>query len=136
MDAVNENSQQNSLQKNALEWSVFAFSCVQVAGVLGYLIYAASTLGNSPANIEIKVGASSSHGEYFRVPLEIENTGDHTAEGVTMEIALEAGGKEIEKNEFEISFLPRGSKREAEVTFKQNPRQGKIRARVLGYEKP
>src|SRR5688500_6061127 len=119
---MDNQSQQISFQKNALEWSVFAMSCFLVAGVVGYLIYAASTAGNSPADIHIKIGDAVSHGEYFRVPLEIENTGDRTAEGVLIEIVLESDGKEIDKSEFEISFLPRGSKREAEVTFKENPR--------------
>lgn len=124
------------LQKNVLEWTVFAFSCVLVTGVAGYLGYIAMTLEDSPPKIEVKIGKAEKAGDYYRVPVEVENEGDRTAENVHIEIVLERGGKEVEKGDVEIAFLPRLSPRSIEVTFKSDPRQGKLSARVLGFEKP
>lgn len=83
----------------------------------------------------MRIGAPEPHVGYFAVPIKIANQGDHTAEGVQVEVVLKVSDKE-ERGQFEIQFLPRHGSREASVTFKTDPRQGALEARVLGYEKP
>lgn len=124
------------LQKNWLEWIVFAISLVLVATTLGYLVYDAATLGNSPPTIEFQLGNPQQKLDYFLVPVSVTNRGDETAEGVLIEVALENDGKEIESAEFEVAFLPRHSTREGWVSFTTNPRSAEMKARVLGFEKP
>ena len=123
------------VEKNWLEWSVFAVSAALIIAVIGFLIYESTTIGNAPPNIEVEVGAPEQRAGHFAVPVHVTNRGDHTAEGVHIEVVLRAGGKE-ETGDFEIAFLPRKGSREAWVTFKSDPRAGTLEPRVLGYEKP
>ena len=123
------------VQKNWLEWTVFAVSALLIAAVLGFLVYETATIGNAPPDIHLQIGTPEQRTGYFAVPVEAINKGDHTAEGVHIEVVLKAGGKE-ETGDFEIAFLPRRGSREAWVTFKSDPRSGTLEARVLGYEKP
>ena len=127
----------NKLEKNWLEWIVFAASLVLVLSTLGYLVYDGATLGDSPAKIEFQLGQPQPQSNHFMVPVKVINRGDETAEGVHIEVTLESGGKEQESAEFELAFLPRHSTREGWVTFKTDPRSvEQMQARVLGFEKP
>lgn len=126
----------SALQKNWIEWLVFSCSSILVAGVLGFLIYASATLGDAPPDLKIHLSAAQPEGQYFRVPVKIKNDGDQTAEGVQIEVTLNEGKPSEETATFEASFLPRHSSREGAVIFKTDPRNGKLEARVLGYEKP
>lgn len=126
------------LQKNWLEWVVFAISLVLVITTLGYLVYDGATFSNTPPNIELKLGKAQAQAENrYIVPVNATNRGDTTAEGVQIEVTLNSGGKEQENAQFEIAFLPRHSTGEGWVTFTTDPRTvDKIEARVLGWEKP
>ncbi len=127
----------NKLEKNWLEWIVFAASLVLVLSTLGYLVYDGATMGDSRAKIEFQLGQPQPQSNYFMVPVTVSNRGDETAEGVHIEVTLESGGKEQENASFEIAFLPRHSTREGWVTFKTDPRSvEQMQARVLGFEKP
>ena len=123
------------LQKNWLEWSVFAFSAALILTVISFLAYETATIGHAPPDIHLQIGAPEPRAGYFAVPIEAMNKGDHTAEGVHIEVVLKSGANE-ETGDFEIAFLPRRGSRAAWVTFKSDPRNGTMEARVLGYEKP
>lgn len=126
-----------NLEKNWLEWIVFAVSLVLVVSTLGYLVHDGATLGDAPPSIEIVLDTPQPRLNYFVVPVSVTNRGDETAETVQIEVVLESGGKELESGEFEIAFLPRRSTREGWVTFQTDPRtKGQLKARVLGFEKP
>jgi uncharacterized protein (TIGR02588 family) len=125
----------NRPKKNWLEWSVFALSALLILAVISFLVYETAAIGNAPPDIHVQVGTPEPRTGYFAVPVEVLNKGDHTAEGVHVEIVLKTGGNE-ETGDFEIAFLPRRGSREAWVTFKSDPSQGTLEARVLGYEKP
>ena len=122
-------------KKNWLEWSVFALSALLIAAVISFLVYETATIGNAPPDIHVQIGEPQPRTGYFAVPIQVLNKGDHTAEGVHVQVVLKAGGNE-ETGDFEIAFLPRRGSREAWVTFKSDPRQGTLETRVLGYEKP
>ena len=127
----------SKIEKNWLEWIVFAGSLVLVAGALGALAYDGATMGDEPPSIEVKVGAPQERPHNFIVPVEVTNHGDETAEGVIIEVVLKQGEEELERGEFEIAFLPRRSTRHGWVAFKIDPHTiEKMEARVLGYEKP
>jgi uncharacterized protein (TIGR02588 family) len=125
----------NKINKNWLEWTVFGLSAVLIVLVIGFLIFESATIGDALPDIQVQTGKPEARTDHFAVPLEVMNKGDQTAEGVHIEVVLRAGGKE-ERADLEIAFLPRRGRREAWVTFKADPRDGKLEARVLGYEKP
>ena len=126
-----------NVEKNWLEWLVFAASLVLVVSTLGYLIYDTATLKDAPPNIQFQLGKPQPQLNHFIVPVSVTNQGDETAEGVQVEVVLESDGKEQESAEFAIAFLPRQSTREGWVTFETDPRTvEQMKARVLGFEKP
>lgn len=126
------------MQKNWLEWVVFAISLVLVITTLSYLVYDGATFSETPPNIELELNKAQTQAtDRFIIPVTAINRGETTAEGVQIEVTLNSGGKEQENAQFEIAFLPRHSKREGWVTFTTDPRTvEKIEARVLGLEKP
>ena len=125
------------LQKNWVEWLVFAVGLLLVASTLIYLAYDAATITDAPPSIEVRTGEPVQRPHNFIVPVSLTNHGDQTAEGVLVEVLLESGGEEKERGEFTIAFLPRRSTREGWVAFQTDPRTVEhIKARVMGYEKP
>lgn len=124
------------VRKNWLEWSVFGVGLVLVTCTLGFLIYDGATSRDEPPQLSVELGTPEKRGEHFVVPLTVKNTGGQTAEGVTVEVTLESDGGRAERGEFSVAFLPRGGKREGFVTFRADPRSGRLVPRVLGYEKP
>lgn len=126
-----------NLEKNWLEWVVFAVGLILVVSTLGYLIYDAATVSEAPPSIELKLGEPQQQLQQFIVPVSVTNQGDQTAEGVQIEVVLESGGNELESAEFEIAFLPRRATRSGWVTFHTDPRSvERIKTRAVGYEKP
>jgi uncharacterized protein (TIGR02588 family) len=128
------------LEKNWVEWVVFAAGLALVLSVLSYLVYEGATMGDDPPSIEVRLGAPEPRAHNFIVPVTVTNHGDETAEGITVEVLLETGGGdaggEPARGELSIAFLPRRATREGFVTFQQDPRAARLTARVLGYEKP
>ena len=125
------------LQKNWVEWAVFALGLLLVTSTLAYLAYDAATITDAPPSIEVRAGQPQQRPHNFIVPVSLINHGDQTAEGVLVEVVLESGGQEKERGEFTVAFLPRHSTREGWVAFQTDPRTvEQVKARVLGYEKP
>lgn len=123
------------IEKNWLEWAVFGAGLLLVCGVLGFLAYDGATAGDKPAQFQIELGRAERRADGFHVPVRLTNSGGQTAEGVHVEVLLEAANS-TERGEFVLAFLPRGGTREASVTFHTDPAAGALRARVLGYERP
>jgi len=127
----------SKLQKNWVEWTVFAVGLVLVASALSYLVYDGATMGSEPPSLEVRLGTPEQRPYNFIVPVTVTNHGDETAEGITIEVSMEnAGGQEPVRGELTIAFLPRRATREGFVTFDRDPRAVQLKARVLGYEKP
>ena len=127
----------SKLQKNWVEWAVFAVGLVLVVAALTYLVYEGATMGDDPPNLEVRLGTPEQRAHNFIVPVTVKNHGDETAEGVTVEVLLETGeGKTPERGELTVAFIPRLATREGFVAFQQDPRQARLTARVLGYDKP
>ena len=123
------------LEKNWIEWVVFFVGLVLVASVLSYLAYDATSIGNAPPNIQVRLGPPKQGPSSFIVPVTLSNLGDHTAAEVQVEVVLEQSSGEKERAELAIAFLPRGGTREGWVTFRTDPGKSKsIEAHVLGYE--
>ena len=128
----------SKLQKNWVEWTVFAVGLVLVVSALAYLVYDGATMGSDPPSLEVRLGAPEQRAHNFIVPVTVTNHGDETAEGVTIEVLLESSGEgqKPERGELSVAFIPRRATREGFVAFQQDPRCKRLTARVLGYEKP
>jgi uncharacterized protein (TIGR02588 family) len=136
---MSQKNDASKLQKNALEWSVFAVSLLLVGATLFYLGREALTAQESPPHIALKLGQpralQNATPPGFIVSVEATNKGWQTAEGVQIEVEMQRGEEKQTAN-FEVAFLPRHSSREGWVAFKGQPENVKLSARVLGYEIP
>lgn len=125
------------VEKNWLEWAVFGVGLLLVAATLSYLVYDGATAADAPPDVEVKLGEPRPGGVGFLVPVTVYNRGGQTAEGVSVEVVLEAAGTpEPERSEFTVAFLPRQGTRKGWVSFRADPRAGKLTARAHGYEQP
>lgn len=124
------------LEKNPLEWTVFALGLLAVLAVVGYLAYEAATADSTPPDLRVEVGRPVRRSGGFAVPVTVHNRGDQTAEGVRVEVTLEMPGGPPERADFDVAFVPRRSRREGWVTFREDPRRGRLTGRAIGYEKP
>jgi uncharacterized protein (TIGR02588 family) len=125
------------LEKNWLEWSVFALSFTLVAGMLIYLIHDAVTRGNAPPDLIVHLGEAKAQEDHFLMPVLVTNHGDLTAKDIQIEVTLTGASESGERATFEIEFLPRQATHEGWVTFQSDPHAAKaVKARVLGYQKP
>ncbi len=123
-------------EKNWLEWLIFVVSLSLVFGIAAVLIYQHLSLGEKPPDPQVQLGPPEAHEGYFAVPVMVANRGDETIENVHLEVSLQLAEGESEKGEFDLPYLPRHSTRQAWVTFRHDPREGKLESRVLGYQKP
>ena len=125
------------VEKNWLEWIVFGVGLLLVASTLSYLVYDGATAADTPPDVEVNLGEPQPGGVGFLVPVTVFNRGGQTAEGVSVEVVLETGGAPgEERGEFTVAFLPRGGTREGWVSFRSDPRAGRLTARAPGYEQP
>lgn len=124
------------VEKNPLEWAVFAVSLAVVLATLGYLVYDAATVRDAKPDLRVELGRPEPRSGGFAVPVTVHNRGDETAEGVHVEVTLETPGAEPERAEYNVVFIPRQSRREGWVTFRSDPSKGRLTGRAMGYEKP
>lgn len=126
-----------NVEKNWLEWLVFAIGLALIVPIVAYLAYDAATLGHEPPVVEVQVGAAEARGNVYMIPVTLENLGDRTAESVVVEISLLEGDEELETAELTVDFLPRQSTRSGWVTFTIDPETvDDIEAHVLGFQEP
>jgi uncharacterized protein (TIGR02588 family) len=119
-----------------LEWIVGGIGFVIVAGVLGFLLYAAITNDNPLPDVKLSVDTVARLRNGYLVQFTAINEGGLTAQGVTVEGELRSGADVVERSETAIEFLPPGSKKSAGIFFSKDPRQFELKLRPLGYEEP
>lgn len=129
-------SSKSEIAKHPLEWIVFAVSLVLVAGTVGFLAWDGIRGEKSAADLSVELGRPEPRGGAWAVPVTLRNRGDETAEGVKVEVLLEAPGAPPETADFEAAFVPRRSKREGWVTFRTDPSRGRLSGRAVGWETP
>lgn len=123
--------------KNPFEWGVFVLGLILLLSILGYLGYKTFTYKATDPKMYLEYYHDPTEYEPHRFHIVIHNQGGETAEAVTVELALEKAGKELETADLQIPFCPKESSREGWVAFATNPAEADtIVARVVSYKKP
>lgn len=125
-----------NVQKNPLEWSVFAAALLIVAGSVAVLVLGMMRTGAAPADLVVATEAPERVAAGFQVPVHVRNVGDHTAEDVVLEVALESEGKTVERAQLTFAFVPRRSERVGFVVFRRDPACCEIVPGPIGFESP
>ena len=124
------------VQKNKLEWIVFAVSLVVMLGTVGLLVKDLVRGESSPPDLRVELGAPRRQARGWAVPVTVRNEGGETAEGARIEVTLAVPGRAPEKAEIDMAFIPADSRREGFVTFAEDPARGRLAGRVVGFETP
>lgn len=124
------------VQKNKLEWIVFAVSLAVVLGTVGLLVQDMIRGESTPPDLVVELGAPLRQAQGWAVPVTVRNEGGETAEGARIEVTLAITGRPPERTEIEMAFVPADSRREGFVTFAGDPARGRLSSRVVGFETP
>ncbi|CAN5856292.1 hypothetical protein BH24GEM1_BH24GEM1_00430 [soil metagenome] len=123
-------------KKNWLEWTVFAVGLALVLATLGFLVRESINGVDGPPEVVVRLGAPRPSASGYLVPVEVHNPGGATAEDVRVPIHLDLGGGRREEAELDIAYLPRGSRRNGWVSFREDPRRGRIGIGAIAFEVP
>lgn len=127
----------SKIEKNRLEWCVFAMSLALVGSVLCYLTCHALFNKSTPPVLEVELGAAQRQAGYYEMPVTVHNRGDQTAEAVQIEVRLTKSDESHEQAGFEIQFVPPRSSRQGVVSFETDPQTAKqLMGRAVGYQQP
>ncbi len=124
------------VQKNRLEWIVFALSLVLVAGTFGYLIREVLTTGESPPDVVAMLGEPRPGNGGFMVPVLVTNRGGQSAEAVQIAVTLELPAGATHESALHIAHVPREANRRGWVTFPADPRSGTLRVSGIAFQAP
>lgn len=124
------------VQKNWLEWTVFAVSLALLLATVGLLAWDAATTDDSPPLLALDPISVVREGDALRVSVTVRNEGGQAAQQVEVEVEI-AGGGEGQRGSFQLDLLPGGSQATGELFFFGAP-AGDVRAqgRVAGYSLP
>ena len=121
------------MNKNALEWAVFAISLALIAVCVGVLGYEGLTRADNPPSIVATVGRIVHGTNGFAVEVVARNSGDRTAEHVHLELTIEGTADHAEAV---VAYVPYRSERRAWLMLPSDPRNRRLVVRVLGFEEP
>lgn len=119
----------------ALHAVMASIGVAALALMLGVFLYEAIRGTEEPPVIALSAAGVKQAGAAWLVRVEARNSGHQTAAQVQIEGALEGGG-ETETATLVLDYLPDGSTRTGGLYFRQDPAQGELTLRVLGYSDP
>ena len=137
---MGEGSEQQKPQRKShtpiSEWIVAGVGLILVVGMVGFLMYQAVMETPSSPDVTVQVESVITLRSGYLVKIKITNYGDATAEGLIVEGELKKGEEQIELSHTEIDYAPAHAEKQGGLFFSQDPRQGELRVRALGYEEP
>ena len=126
-----------NMRKNLLEWIVFGISLILITAVVGLLVVEEIRSPERPPNLRVTLGEAVPGGDgTYRLPVTVRNEGGQTAEQARLEVTLQSGGREIERAELTMAFVPRDSSRRGWVILQHDPRCCEVSAAAVGFNQP
>src|SRR5687767_5662393 len=101
-----------------LEWIVAAFGLVLVVGTIGFMMYQAFTVKDTPPGFKISIERIDQTNSGYVVIFKVINEGEQTASGVEIEGELRRGAESIEKSNVTIDYAPSKSELKGGLFFK------------------
>ncbi|MDQ0249530.1 uncharacterized protein (TIGR02588 family) [Sphingomonas kyeonggiensis] len=120
---------------SALEWASAALGLAVLLLVFGVIGADLRRGGATPPAITVEVREVAASGQGFVVVFEAINRGG-TAASVEIEGTLSVPGKPSETASATLDYVAAGARVEGGLMFAQDPRQGRLRLRALGYQDP
>lgn len=118
------------------EWLTGGLGMVLAVAAVAILSYEAFFVSGPPPDIDVSVeSVGPVHGGWL-VEIVAGNIGGSTAAEVRIEGRLTLDGREVEKAETVLDYVPVGSRRHAGLYFTRDPAAFDIDLRATGYADP
>jgi len=134
---INHQDEQDLFPRSPAELISFSIALSILGIIVGLVIYSWMTNKNQPPILSVKTDHQirQEQGQFY-VPFSVTNTGDETAELVTVDAELSIEGQPEETASVEIDYLSNQETQSGAFIFKNNPASGKLEVRVSGYKLP
>lgn len=106
----------NQKPRNLVKAASVLVGAITIVCLVGYLIFQIITASSDPPNLHISSSYNSTSNFY---KVEVENTGDITAEEVTIKLQIVGQGRTIDTVTITIPYVPAKSKKSAIVSLPQ-----------------
>lgn len=118
------------------EWVVAGISALLVLGSVGFLLWQALTLADTPPQIVVSADSILQLEHGFLVEFRARNEGSSTAAGVLVRGELRSDTSTVQTSEATLDFVPSGAQRRGGLFFTHDPRLYALRLRAVGYDRP
>lgn len=110
------------------EWTSLIVSSLALLAVLGPLVYLYLSGRVQPPIIVVtpELNQVEHRGEYYYLPVKVQNTGTRTAADVWVRLTHEPPEGEQETVHFQVGFLAGKAYERALVVFRRDPREGEL----------
>lgn len=107
-----------------------------VALMIGCLTWYGIRQGDGVPDVTVIAGEAEPVSQGFRLEFLARNLGSGTAAQLHIEGELLSGDGVVERSITIVDYLPGYSERTGGLFFRNDPRQGQVSLRPMGYEKP
>jgi len=121
--------------RSVAEWTTFLASCVILATVLALIVVQMRGRQDPAAPAATIAGEARQVGGQFHVAVEVDNSGDRTAQNVQVTAELTHNGTTTSGDQT-IDFLAGGESTNLVFVFDENPATGELTVTVSGYAEP
>lgn len=116
MERKTQNSEDNNKNYDLVEKITFAFGILVLVVLIFYLIYHMNQDSNKPPELVVAIFDQPAM-DHYSFKLEVENTGDQTAEAAQIKLSLYQNGEVAEDGTVQFQYLPMKSKETAWIVF-------------------
>jgi uncharacterized protein (TIGR02588 family) len=121
----------------ALEWIAGGVGAVLTLAMIGFLGWEAyQSPADAPPAVEVSLRDIVPAGEGFVAEIAAVNHSPETAAAVDVEGVLRRDGREVERSQVTLDYVPGDSERRGGLFFSQDPRDYDLELRALGYAEP
>ena len=123
--------------RSAAEWVSLGLSIAILILLTGLVLYAYLSDDETPPVIEVQpqLGQVRNESGSYYLPVEVKNTGNHTAQEVNVQISLFIENAQTESMTFTLPFPAGGEAARAVVVFQQDPALGEL-AVAISFREP
>jgi uncharacterized protein (TIGR02588 family) len=119
-----------------LEWLVGSIGVGLLVACVCFLIYEGVSTSEQPGAVTASVKEIIKTDAAHLVTFDLQNTGTQTLSNVHVTARLAADGREIERAQTVIDYLPGRSHQEGGFYFEHDPRAFELEIRPEGYQTP
>ncbi|MFC3126494.1 hypothetical protein ACFOD4_15630 [Pseudoroseomonas globiformis] len=111
---------------------------IMLVAVLGILLHQALLRPDTPPGIRLEAGTAEALGPGlgYHLPVTAQNLGNQTAASLRVQGEIRREGQVVETSLLEFDYVPDRSQRRGGLFFREDPRQGELVLRPLGYADP